>query len=74
MSMDLALSNIARKESVITKLSEDGAGKLLFNDNLVVNDWNDILNKPEDRIRKTTFSTNDPSGGSNGDMWIKYYE
>ena len=71
--MDLSLSKIARKEHIINKLNDDGTGKLLFDGNPVA-DWNNIVNKPDDRIRKTTFSTDDPSGGSNGDMWIKYQE
>ncbi len=36
-------------------------------------DHNQLLNYDSERHRKTTFSSDDPSGGENGDMWIKYY-
>ena len=45
-----------------------------FADESIVLDHNSLTNYEEDRHRKTTFSVDAPSGGSNGDMWIKYEE
>lgn len=46
------------------KLSGDGDGTVLST--------NDIGNSSSTKIRKITTSTSAPSGGSDGDIWIKY--
>jgi len=35
-------------------------------------DHDSLSNYASDRHRKVTISTSDPSGGSNGDIWLKY--
>jgi len=35
-------------------------------------DHNSLVNYASDRHRKITISTSDPSGGSDGDVWLKY--
>jgi len=35
-------------------------------------DHNLLVNYVSDRHRKITISTSDPSGGSDGDVWLKY--
>lgn len=48
-----------------------------FNDNADTVDTqlknlNDAVSALNDKVKNITISTADPSGGSNGDIWIKY--
>jgi hypothetical protein len=68
--MGLAQNYVFDQDGMVAQFVFDGIDNWVMLD---IIDHNKLYNYFEDRHRKITISTNNPTGGNNGDMWVRYF-